>query len=156
MRFAFALFVVALTVRVVGAAGQAALPAPAGPDLAKEKETFEVVCGLCHGTDLLEGSLRTPAEFTDLITLMQSYGASATPEQLETVRAHMLRSFGKANVNSDSAADLAPVLDVPLAAAEAVVKYRTEQGMFGTLDDLKKVPGLDGAKLDARRDRITF
>ncbi|MGE3402598.1 MAG: helix-hairpin-helix domain-containing protein [Vicinamibacterales bacterium] len=144
--------------RVISVSGQVAAPAPAADaqDLAKEKETFELVCGACHGTDLLEGSLRTPAEVADLLSTMQSYGASATPEQFEIVRTHLLRAYGKANVNSANAADLAPVLDLPLETAEAVVKVRAEQGRFASPDDLKKVPGVDAAKLDARRDRITF
>jgi competence protein ComEA len=155
MRFASALFVLALTARVIGA-GQAAVPAPASPDLAKEKETFEMVCGICHGTDLVEGTLRTPAEFDDLIATMQSYGASATPEQFATAKSALLRGWGKANVNSAAAPDLAPVLDVTAETAAAVVAYREQNGRFASVDDLKKVPGVDPAKLDARRDRITF
>lgn len=156
MKLVPSLFVLVLAAKVIAASGQVAPAAPPSPDLAKEKETFELVCSVCHGTDLLEGSLRTPAEIADLLSTMQSYGASATPEQLEMVRAHLLRAYGKANVNSASAADLAPVLDVPLATAEAIVKARTEQGRFASPEDLAKVPGVDAAKLDARRERMTF
>jgi competence ComEA-like helix-hairpin-helix protein len=43
-----------------------------------------------------------------------------------------------------------------VAAAQAVVDYRTAHGNFTTLADLKKVPGIDAARLDARKDRIAF
>jgi competence protein ComEA len=36
------------------------------------------------------------------------------------------------------------------------VGYRLQNGTFKTLDDLKKVPGVDAAKLDAKRDLIDF
>jgi competence protein ComEA len=36
------------------------------------------------------------------------------------------------------------------------VKYRTEHGSFKTLEDLKKIPGVDAAKLNARKERIVF
>jgi competence ComEA-like helix-hairpin-helix protein len=36
------------------------------------------------------------------------------------------------------------------------VKYRAEYGNFKTLGDLKKVPGINAAKLDARKDRVVF
>ena len=42
------------------------------------------------------------------------------------------------------------------AAAEALVRFRSQHGSFKTLEDLKKVPGIDVAKLIARKDRIAF
>jgi competence ComEA-like helix-hairpin-helix protein len=45
---------------------------------------------------------------------------------------------------------------VPRATAEAIVKYRDERGRFGAIEDLKKVPGLDAAKVEARKDRLVF
>ena len=158
MRVTLALLLLVLAARLMALHPQAEPVVQPSPELerAMEKETFEAVCGLCHGTDLVEGSLRTPAQFTELITTMQSYGASATPEQFAVVRVHMLRSFGKANVNSDTAADLAPVLDVEPEIAAAVVAHRERNGRFTSIDDLANVPGVDAEKLAARKDRLTF
>ena len=39
--------------------------------------------------------------------------------------------------------------------AAAVIQYREKHGRFKTLDDLKKVPGLDFKKIDSRRDFMT-
>ena len=48
------------------------------------------------------------------------------------------------------------MLDVPAGVAEAIVAYRQANGDYKTLDDLKKVPGLDGGKVEAQKARIVF
>ena len=68
----------------------------------------------------------------------------------------LLRTSTKINVNTATAAQLTLVLDVSESAAQAVVKYRAARGAFKTPDDLKKVPGIDAGKIDARRDRISI
>src|SRR5215216_1461426 len=39
---------------------------------------------------------------------------------------------------------------------KAIINYRTTVGEFKAIDDLKKVPGLDFSKVEAKKDRITF
>jgi competence protein ComEA len=41
-------------------------------------------------------------------------------------------------------------------AAKAVVAYRTEHGEFKSIDDLKKVPGLDAKLIDEKKGWIAF
>jgi DNA uptake protein ComE-like DNA-binding protein len=36
------------------------------------------------------------------------------------------------------------------------VKYREEHGAIASIEDLKKVPGLDAGKVDARKERFVF
>ena len=38
----------------------------------------------------------------------------------------------------------------------AVIAFRTKNGAFKSIEDLKKVPALDPEKIDAKKDRITF
>jgi len=40
--------------------------------------------------------------------------------------------------------------------AEAIVRRRTDKGPFKTIDDLKAVPGVVSAAIDARKDRLIF
>jgi hypothetical protein len=40
--------------------------------------------------------------------------------------------------------------------ASAIVRHRKEKGEFKSIDDLKKVPGIDVLKVDAQRDRLEF
>ena len=63
---------------------------------------------------------------------------------------------GKIYVNKAAAKDLETALDLSSKDAEAIVRYRNERGSFRTLDDLKKVPGLDAAKVDAKKDRLEY
>lgn len=99
---------------------------------------------------------RTEPEWLDTVEQMISLGAKGTDEQFERVLRFLARTLTKVNVNTAEAPEIAPVLDLSDGAAQAVVAYRAEHGKFKTLDDLKKVPGMDAAKLAARKDRIVF
>ena len=59
-------------------------------------------------------------------------------------------------MNTATAAQIAPVLDISDAAAAVLVKHSGEKGAFKTIEDLKKVAGSDPTKLEERRDRIAF
>jgi DNA uptake protein ComE-like DNA-binding protein len=37
-----------------------------------------------------------------------------------------------------------------------VVHYREQKGNFKTLDDVKKVPGIDAVKIESKRDLVEF
>lgn len=117
--------------------------------------TFQAICGSCHATTLVDG-LRTEAEWRDEINQMIKIGARGTDEQFQRVMRVLARTLTKVNVNTASPQEIAPVLDLSNGAAEAVVKRRTENGSFKTIEDLKKVPGVDPAKLDTRKDRVMF
>jgi len=60
------------------------------------------------------------------------------------------------NPNKAPSAEIASVLEITSGQADAIVKYRMEHGDFKTIDDLKKVPGIETAKLDSKKDRVTF
>jgi competence protein ComEA len=55
-----------------------------------------------------------------------------------------------------TANDLAISLDLSTKETDAIIHRCEENGAFKTLDDLKTVPGLDIAKIEARKDRLTF
>jgi competence protein ComEA len=87
---------------------------------------------------------------------MVKLGARGSDEQFDRLMRFLSRNLTKVNINSATAREIAPVLDIGDAMAEAVVKRRTEIGKFKALDDLKKISGVDAAKLEARKDRIAF
>jgi len=45
---------------------------------------------------------------------------------------------------------------VKRSEAAAIIQYRTDHGDFKTIDDLKKVPGLDFKKIEAKKDLLVF
>ena len=121
----------------------------------EDKKTFEAVCGTCHTSDMVN-EIRTKDDWNATVHEMAKIGAKGTDEQFERVRRYLLRNWTKVNVNTAPALDIAAVLDVSDATAEAIVKRRNAKGDFKTLDDLKAVPGVDPVKLAARKDRIAF
>jgi competence ComEA-like helix-hairpin-helix protein len=122
---------------------------------AQDDAVFQKVCGACHATSMVH-DLKTEDEWIETVGNMATLGAKGTDEQFASVLRFLARNFTKVNVNTASAAQLAPVLDITENAAQAIVEYRTRHGNFATLGDLAKVPGMDGAKLESRKDRIAF
>jgi competence protein ComEA len=125
------------------------------PREAADTVTFAAVCGACH-TVALVSDMRSEDEWTETVERMVSIGAKGSEEQFEAVMRFLLRTLTRVNVNTASSAQLPLVLGISKATALAVVKYRVEHGSFKTLDDLKKVPGIDAAKLEARKRRVIF
>jgi competence protein ComEA len=135
---------------------QIAATASPSPEDVAARATFEQVCGMCHEATLVGRSLRTPMEWEEVIGEMVALGATGTDEQFAQVTTYLLRNLSKVNVNTARASKLALILDVPAAIAELVVKYRGSNGRFSTIDDLKKIPGLDAEKLESRSARLMF
>jgi len=48
------------------------------------------------------------------------------------------------------------VLALTSEEAAALVSYREKNGDYKTIDDLKKVAGVDSKKLDAKKDLLQF
>jgi competence protein ComEA len=136
----------------------APLPLAQAQDLpdGKGKAVVEEVCGACHGVDLLASRRATKEGWSYIVDDMVARGASATNEQVQQINEYLAKTFGQVNANKSNAADIASILEVTPAQADAIVKYRGEHGDFKTFDDLKKVPGLESANLDKKKDRVTF
>ena len=131
------------------------LLAPSSLAAENDAATFKKVCGACHATTMVS-DLKTESEWNETIDNMTGLGAKGTDDQFAAVRRYLAQNFTKVNVNTAPAEQLAPVLDLTEEAARALVAWRTAHGPFNTPDDLRKVTGIDPAKIDARKDRIAF
>lgn len=60
------------------------------------------------------------------------------------------------NVNTAPAIEMESRLSLRRSQAAAIIAYRSKNGKFKTIDDLKKVPGVDTEKIEAKKDRIVF
>jgi competence protein ComEA len=136
-------------------AGLARSEKPASDAAREDKAVFETICGSCHPVSLADG-LRAEPEWKETIDAMVRLGMAATDEERARILRYLVRTQTKVNVNTASARQMAPVLDISEASAEALVKSRAEKGGFRILEDLKKVPGVEAAKIEARKDRIVF
>jgi competence protein ComEA len=129
---------------------------PDGPG----KEVTEQLCGNCHESTIVQAHRQSRDEWIATIQKMMAAGAQGTEDQFTAVLAYVSKNFGpaaaKINVNQASAADLESGLSISAKEAAALVKYRTDQGSFKALEDLKKVPDLDFKKVEAQKDRLVF
>ena len=59
------------------------------------------------------------------------------------------------DINTASVTDLDALDGVGPSTAQKIVDYRTENGGFKTIDEIKNVPGIGDAKFAAMKDAIT-
>jgi|GEM_PF-713413 competence protein ComEA helix-hairpin-helix repeat region len=62
---------------------------------------------------------------------------------------------GLININTASAAELESLPKIGPALAQAIIKYRTENGPFTSVDDLEQISGISSTIINGFRDRIT-
>jgi competence protein ComEA len=143
VRFAFAL--VGLT-----ALGQGL---PDGPG----KDLVEAVCTACHDPARIIAKQATKAEWQAKILEMLQECPDVTQNERDQIAVYLAKNFPKhVNVNTAPAKELESVLEISSNEAEAVVRYREEKGAFHSAEDLKKVPGFDGAKVEGIKNRLEF
>ena len=121
------------------------------------------LCGTeCHAAELVLGKERTEDEWEETIIKMTEFGAKGTDEEFYEVFDYLAKHFpkrrpgDKINVNTATAKILEDGLEIATKEAETIVAYREENGNFKSLEDLKKVPGVDTQKLELKKDRLVF
>ena len=134
-----------------------AWPIPDGPG----KDLFVRVCTKCHVFERVAIKRVDQAEWQSLINAMVVRGAEVnTEEEFFAIAGYLGEHLAPTvNVNTASAADLQLLflfLGLPREQATAVVDYRTKNGPFKAIDDLKKVPTLDAARLPDIQGALTF
>ena|SRR5437588_6367861 len=141
-----------LAILALAAAG-AAQETPA----TKSKATFEKVCSGCHNIGTATGSRRTREQWQETIDAMiTKENAEISDEQYGPILNYLVAAYGKVNVNKAAADEIVEVVGISPKEAEAIVKYRKENGNFADFDALGKVPGLDRKKLEKSREAIAF
>jgi competence protein ComEA len=126
---------------------------PDGPG----KKLVEAVCSECHTTQRIADQQLTKAQWADKVLEMLQEAPDVKESERDTIVEYLAKNFpAHANVNKDSAKEIQAELEISAEAATAIVSYRQANGNFKTLDDLKKVPGVDTSKLDAKSGIIDF
>lgn len=123
---------------------------------AGEKVT-EQVCSGCHGVDFFAGKRMTRQMWRLTIEDMFGRGAVGTEEQFEQIVSYLSAYRGETiKVNEADARQFGQVLDIPLSQAQAIVDFRAANGEFSGPEDLRRVPGLDPARVDEQRLNLSF
>jgi competence protein ComEA len=137
----------------------------------KGKETLENTCTECHGLDKVLSQLRSRERWRAIAVAMRSKGATMSDSELDILVDYLFEYFGtvetteatpkaaerpKINVNKAAAKELADVLQLTPGEAAAIVRFREANGPFKEWRDLTRVDGVDKAKIEARKDQLTF
>ena len=140
---------------VFAAAARAQLPEGPG------KAETETLCKNCHALEQSISLRQDRGGWETTIAKMISLGMKGTEKEIEAAVEYLTANFAanelpKLNVNKAAAIDFESRLSLRRSEAAAIVAYRNRNGPFKSLADLKKVPGIDTAKIEAKKDRLTF
>jgi competence protein ComEA len=126
---------------------------PEGPG----RDVFQAVCSECHETARAADKQWTRAQWKDKVLEMLQEAPDVTEMERDQIVEYLSRSFSKkVNVNKAAAGEIAATLEIPAKDAAAIVTYREAQGAFKSVDDLKRVPGLDAKVVELNKRRVEF
>ncbi len=136
-----------------------ALPAAENDDLPEGngKEIFVRMCSNCHALKQVTKARFHRNFWESVVDDMVSRGAEGTEEEASVVVGYLTRNFGKpVKINQATAKEIQAGLSFTAAESELLVRHRTEHGAFKALEDLQKVQGLSGKRLDEQKKNIEF
>lgn len=144
-----------LALTVLSGTAQADLPEGPG------KAATVRVCGKCHSPERAASLHQSRSAWEDTIVKMMKLGAQGSDEELEAVLGYLSTHFGREapkpiDINTARAVDLEAALLLRRSQAQAVIEYRAKNGSFKSIDDLRKIPGLDFKKIEAKKSRLVF
>jgi competence protein ComEA len=128
----------------------------------KGKELILRACTGCHKPEEIAAYRFTKDEYHTIAYRMGDRGAQATRAELDIIADYLFENFPKIedatkiNVNKATAQEIATGLALTNEEAEAVVKYRERHGDFHAWGDLLIIYGVDGKKIAAAKDKISF
>jgi competence ComEA-like helix-hairpin-helix protein len=125
------------------------------------KQVIQQHCAGCHAGAALAGYQKTREDW-DAIVFRMGQRTAASRDDLTTLVDYLATNFpkvddpNKVNVNKADAKEIAERLGLPLKEAEAIVNYRERRGTFRTWGDLLVIYGVDGSKIEAVQDKLSF
>ncbi len=138
----------------------AALSAEVLPDGPGKAET-QKLCSQCH--DIAKSvSLRQDRNGWGVtMTKMVGMGMKGTDEELQAVLGYLADHFAPEalpplNINTARGIQLESRFSLKRSESSKIIKYRNQHGPFHSLADLQAVPGIDFAKIEARKDQLVF
>ncbi len=125
------------------------------------KEETKRICGKCHELERSVSVHQDEEGWLQTMDKMVGLGAKITDEEFGAILKYLAKNFPaeelpKLNVNKATAIELESRLTLTRSQAAAILQHRAKKGPFKSIEDLKKVPGLDAAKIEAKKDRLAF
>jgi competence protein ComEA len=139
-------------------------PARAQKDFpeAPAKEYVTRICLQCHEPAQLLGQKKTESDWKSTVSRMAQKGVPAPAEQYDAVAAYMAKYFGKGedhtkiNMNKAKAEEIVAAIGLTPEEANALVTYREKHGEYREWGEMLVVYGVDGRKLEANKDKMSF
>jgi competence protein ComEA len=128
---------------------------PDGP----AKDAVVKVCLECHGVANFRKVRKDTDEWSDSVQDMVDRGAKATQAEMDAIVAYMVKNFGKGakvQMNTAPLEEMKVVLGFTVPEAQAIVTYRDKNGPYQDWRDLLKAPGVDPAKVESKKDAMSF
>jgi competence protein ComEA len=118
-------------------------------------------CGKCHSPTIVLAYGQKRAGWENTIIKMVRLGATGTDEDFTDIADYLTANFPpsaipKIFVNKATDQQIANILGISVDDAKAIIAYRDKVGGFKSIDDLKLVPNVDKAKIDAKKDSLVF
>jgi len=125
------------------------------------KQIIQQQCSGCHPGNALGGYQKTREDW-EAVVIRMGQRTSATRDELSTLTDYLATNFPKiddptkVNMNKADAKEISERLGLSAAEAEAIVKYRDRRGNFRAWGDLLVIYGVDGTKIEALQDKMSF
>lgn len=148
--------IVAIVLLLTSPASAAELPGGPG------REVLIRACIGCHKAEEFATYRHTKEEYRSIVYRMGDRGAQASAKELDQLADYLAQNFlkvedpSKVNVNRATAKELETRLELTSKEAEAIVAYRERHGDFRAVGDMYVIYGVDGRKLQAAKDKISF
>jgi competence protein ComEA len=130
---------------------------PEGPG----REQVMKVCIGCHEVERSVSLRQDRNGWQTTLAKMVGLGMKSTDEELVQILDYLVEHFPAGEVppvhiNKASAIQLEARLSLLRSQAAKVIAYRKKNGDFRSLEDLRKIPGVDFEKIESKKDRIVF
>jgi competence protein ComEA len=130
---------------------------PEGPGRAET----ERLCQNCHELARAISRRQDREGWQATLNKMVAFGTKGTDQEFALILDYLSQHFPAeelppVNVNKAAAIELESRLSLRRSQAAAIIVYRSKNGKFKSIEDLKKVPGVDVEKIEAKKDRIVF
>jgi competence protein ComEA len=147
-----------LAVSLLPLAAHSQTAMPDGPG----KQIILRECTACHQPDHFTKYRHTNEEWQAIVIRMSQRVRAITKEEIDTVQNYLASNYpklddaNKLNINKATAEEIADRLSLTLDEAKAVVDYRQRHGTFREWGELLAIYGVDGRKIEAAKDKISF
>lgn len=138
-------------------AGDAGAQLPEGPGRAETQK----LCSTCHELERSISLYQDRDGWQATINKMVALGTKGGDSELRAIVEYLSKNFPagevpRIHVNKAKAIELESGLTLKRSEAAAIIQCREKNGPFKSIADLKKVPGIDAAKIEAKKDRLIF